>query len=90
MRDVDITFNFPSRLKLVSFNYGSTNLDLVNRNDDFTQFYVRRALNLRSGEELKFIATVIGTQPGVADFRVGAESLDSPSAFDSATVTISP
>ncbi len=43
MRDVDITLLLQPGIRLAKFDFGSTNLDLVNRNDDFTQFYLRRA-----------------------------------------------
>ncbi len=91
MRDVDITLNIPPSLKLTDFNFGSTNLDLVQRSDDFTQFFVRRCLELRPGESLTFLATVTGQQPGQAEFRVTAASTDmTGTAVGSDVVMVAP
>ena len=76
LREVDITLLVPKGIKLTKFDRGETGLSLVNRNDDFTQFYLNRANELRAGEELRFVATVVGDQPGLATFEVKAESPD--------------
>jgi hypothetical protein len=91
LRDVDVTLNVPPNLKLTAFDFGSTNLDLVNRNENFTQFFVRRCLELRPGEELKFVATVVGTRPGPGNFSVQVQSIDTQGGkIASDTVTVSP
>jgi uncharacterized repeat protein (TIGR01451 family) len=76
MRDVDITILLQPGIRLTEFDYGETNLNLVNRNEDFTQFYLKRALELRAGEELRFQATVIGITPGPSTFEVQVQSTD--------------
>ncbi len=76
IRDVDITLLVPPGTQLKAFDYGTTNLKLVNRNNDFTKFFIQRCNELRPNEELRFMATVIGLQPGIATIEVTAESLD--------------
>ena len=88
LRDVDITINVPTGLQLTEFNYGTTNLDLVGKNSDDTQFYVRRVVELRAGEELKFIATVVGIVPGLSNFSVQAQSLDSAGAINGDSISV--
>ena len=73
MRDVDITLIMPLGVRLTKFDHGTTNLELVNRSEDFTKFFVRRRRELRAGEELRFIATIVGNQPGIAHVRSSSQ-----------------
>ena len=76
LRDVDIRLLVSPNIKLTDFYNDASNLDLEYRNDEFTEFYVRRCLELRPGEELKFAAVVEGIQPGQGTFEVQAQSPD--------------
>jgi hypothetical protein len=76
VRDVDITINLQSGIRLTDFNYTNTQLLLVDRNDDYTQFRIQRARELRPGEELRFIGTIVGLTPGQYEFGIHADSLD--------------
>lgn len=76
LRDVDIRLLVSPNIKLTDFFNNDSNLDLEYRNDEFTEFYVRRCLELRPGEELKFAAVIEGVQPGLASFEVQAQSPD--------------
>ena len=76
---------------MTDFNFDQGQLPIVGRNDDFTQFALQRRLEMRPGEQLTFVATVIGTQPGQGTFEVQAVSDSSPTPVTSRdTVNILP
>jgi uncharacterized repeat protein (TIGR01451 family) len=88
LRNVDITIDLRPGLRLTDFDYTNTNLAIENRNEDSTQFYIRRVNELRPGEELRFVATVVGLQAGQHDFGVQAESLDTRGAFRTVPIRV--
>jgi hypothetical protein len=65
---------------MTDFDFDQGQLPIVGRNDDFTQFALQRRLEMRPGERLTFVATVVGTQPGQGTFEVQATSDSSPVA----------
>ena len=76
--NVDVTILVPPGIRMTDFNFDQGQLPIVGRNDDFTQFALQRRLEMRPGEQLTFVATVIGTQPGQGTFEVQAVSDSSP------------
>ncbi len=91
LRFVDITLEMTPSLRLLEFDYGTTNLEITNRNEDFTQFYIRRVNELRPGEELRFMGRVVGVQPtDNAAFSVRASSLDAPAVRQGTPLRIFP
>lgn len=72
--NVDVTILVPPGIRMTDFNFDQGQLPIVGRNDDFTQFALQRRLEMRPGEKLTFVATVVGTQPGQGTFEVQATS----------------
>jgi hypothetical protein len=72
--NVDLTLLFPPGVRLQGVDEQQSNLPMVGRNADFTEFYMRRRLEMRPGEKLTFTAVVVGLQPGQATFEVQAIS----------------
>ncbi len=72
--NVDITILVPPGIRMTDFNFDQGQLPIVGRNDDFTQFVLQRRLEMRPGEKLTFVATVVGTQAGQGTFEVQAVS----------------
>jgi hypothetical protein len=71
--DIDVTLRLDAGIRLTRFDYGETKLGLVNRNDSFTRFDVKRCTELAAGEKLRFVATVIGAQVGESSFQVSVQ-----------------
>ncbi len=78
--NVDVTILVPPGIRMTDFDFDQGQLPIVGRNDDFTQFALQRRLEMRPGERLTFVATVVGTQPGQGTFEVQATSDSSPVA----------
>jgi hypothetical protein len=72
MRDVDIELHVSPELKLASFEFGETKLDLVSRNEDFTRFNVRRCPELSAGQKLNFRVIFSKTPPSNSFVEVNA------------------
>jgi uncharacterized repeat protein (TIGR01451 family) len=89
IRDVDITLNVPPGIQLSDFVPPDENLPLEKRNDEFTQFYLRRINEMRAGEEIRFSAVVVGRASGEHRFSVQVESLDTRGTIDSTPIRVS-
>ena len=76
--NVDVTILVPPGIRMTDFDFDQGQLPIVGRNDDFTQFALQRRLEMRPGEKLSFVATVVGTQPGQGTFEVQAISDSAP------------
>jgi hypothetical protein len=76
MRDVDMTLHVSPELKLVRFEFGETNLEFVNRDEDATHFNMRRCPELSADQELKFLVFFPAIPPSNSFIEVRAASLD--------------
>lgn len=74
IRDVDVTIFVPNTLELYDWNSEQTNLQLEFNDKPF--YRVMRALEVRPGETLTWIATVEGRAAGQATFEAQAKSVD--------------
>jgi hypothetical protein len=74
LTDMDVTLRLDPGIRLTRFDYGESMLGLVNRNESFTRFNVKRCNQLDSGQKLRFVATVIGAKVGQYKFQVAVKS----------------